>query len=63
MATQTAQYDSTFLTDYSKLQARPSDKGTDPAYIAPGAIEELARYSGVTVDQPEVMIIPQPTAH
>ena len=54
-----ATYDQTFLTDYSKLQPRQSDKGTELAYLAPGAAQNLAKYSAIMVDQPEVMISPQ----
>jgi hypothetical protein len=52
-------YDQTFLTDYSKLTPRQSDKGTEWIYLAPGAKQKLAKYSAVMVDQPEVMISPQ----
>lgn len=54
-----ATYDQTFFADYSKLQARQSDKGTELIYLAPGAKQTLAKYTAVMVDQPEVMISPQ----
>jgi len=53
-----AAYDQSFLTDYSKLQPRTTDKGTDLMYVAPGGIEKLAGKSSVMVDQPEVLISP-----
>lgn len=52
-------FDQTFLTDYGKLEARPAAKGTDYTYIAPGAIDRLAKYNGVMVDQPEILISAQ----
>jgi len=51
-------YDKSFLSDYSKLQSRESEKGTELVYVAPGAGKLLARYSAVMVDQPEVIISP-----
>ncbi len=54
-------YDKTFLTDYSKLQARPSADGkdTDLVYLAPGAFDKVGKYTGILVDQPEVLVSPQ----
>ncbi len=50
-------FDQTFLSDYGKLQARPiADKGTDYVYLAPDLIERLAKYDGIMVDEPEVLI-------
>jgi len=46
--------DSGFLTDYSKLEARSG--AVSRAYVAPGAIDALAAYDAVMVDQPEVLI-------
>jgi Protein of unknown function (DUF3313) len=49
-------YDKSFLTDYSQLQAKPVADGTDLTYLSPGVVRKLARYTGVMVDQPEVSI-------
>jgi hypothetical protein len=54
----THDFDQTFLTDYSKLEAKPTDKGVDYHYVAPGVFDRLAGYKGVMVDQPEVLISP-----
>jgi hypothetical protein len=51
-------YDKTFLTDYSLLKQRASDRGTEFVYIDPQAIDKVAKYSGVMVDQPEILISP-----
>jgi hypothetical protein len=51
-------FDRSFLTDYTKLQPKATEKGTDHTYIAPGAVEKLARYNSVMVDQPEILISP-----
>ena len=56
---QNATFDKTFLSDYTKLTFRKSAKGPEYGYIAPGALEKLANYTGVMVDQPEVIISPQ----
>lgn len=52
-------FDRTFLSDYSKLQARVTVKGADYVYLAPGVADRLARYQGVMVDQPEILISPE----
>jgi hypothetical protein len=51
-------YDQTFLSDYSKLQANPlpNNAGTDLVYIAPGALERAAKYNALMVDEPEVLV-------
>jgi uncharacterized protein DUF3313 len=51
-------YDKTFLSDYSKLQATPlpNNAGTDLVYVPPGTFERLGKYKAVMVDEPEVMI-------
>jgi hypothetical protein len=51
-------YDKTFLSDYSKLQATPlpNNAGTDLLYVAPGAFERLGQYKAIMVDEPEVLI-------
>lgn len=51
-------FDQSFLTDYSKLQPRAIENGTELIYVAPGAVERLAKYNGVMVDQPEVLVSP-----
>lgn len=52
------EYDQTFLSDYSKLQATPlpNNAGTDLLYVPPGVFERLAKYSAIMVDEPEVLI-------
>lgn len=58
-AAQTATFDKTFLSDYSKLQPKTNATGgTELLYVAPGAQEELSKYNGVMVDEPEVLISP-----
>lgn len=52
-------FDRTFLSDYTKLQSRVTPKGADYVYMAPGAVERLAKYNGVMVDQPEILISPE----
>ena len=53
-------YDKSFLTDYTKLQAKPAGTGgTELMYIPPGVFERLVKYNGVMVDQPEVLVSPQ----
>jgi hypothetical protein len=51
-------YDQTFLSDYSKLQATPlpNNAGTDLLYIAPDGFARLAKYTAIMVDEPEVLI-------
>lgn len=52
-------FDRTFLSDYGKLQSRETAKGTEYAYMAPQAVARLAKYQGVMVDQPEILISPE----
>jgi hypothetical protein len=54
-------YDKTFLSDYSKLQATPlpNNMGTDLIYLPPGALTQLDKYNAVMVDEPEVLISPK----
>ena len=47
--------ESGFLNDYSQLQSREGDM-LGRVYIAPGALDALAAYNSVMVDQPEVFI-------
>jgi len=47
--------ESGFLSDYSRLQNREGDM-VNRLYIAPGAIESLAAYNSIMVDQPEVFL-------
>jgi hypothetical protein len=54
-------YDKTFLTNYDLLEPRAPTKTGQPgdmAYVAPGALERLATYNAVMVDQPEVLFSP-----
>ena len=57
-AAQDVTFDKTFLTDYSRLAPRQSDRGTEFVYIAPQAVEKVVKYNGVMVDQPEILISP-----
>ena len=43
-----------FLADYSKLKPVTTASGTDQVYTAPGALERLAAYSAVMIDEPEI---------
>ena len=57
---QDATFDKTFLSDYSMLKPKANATGgTELVYIAPDAIKGLAKYNGVMVDEPEVLISPQ----
>jgi hypothetical protein len=49
--------DSGFLTDYSKLTDGGAS-GFTRAYIAPGALETIARFNKVMIDQPSFVISP-----
>jgi hypothetical protein len=49
-------YDKSFLSDYSQLQAKPVANGTDLTYLPAGTGHKLGQYTGVMVDQPEVLI-------
>jgi hypothetical protein len=51
-------FDQTFLSDYSKLESHQGEQGVDYVYKAPGVFDNLAKYTGVMVDQPEVLISP-----
>jgi Protein of unknown function (DUF3313) len=53
-------YDKSFLNDYSKLQATqlPNSAGTDLVYLPPAVLPQLAKYTAVVVDEPEVLISP-----
>lgn len=46
-----------FLSDYSGLKPA-TDNPFDEMYIAPGALTEVARYTAIMVDQPELFIHP-----
>jgi hypothetical protein len=52
------EYDKTFLSDYSKLQATPlpNNAGTDLLYIPSDVFARLAKYNAIMVDEPEVLI-------
>lgn len=59
LAAENVTFDKTFLTDYSRLVPRQAPNGgTDFAFIAPQAVEAAAKYKGVMVDQPEILISP-----
>ena len=49
-------FDQTFLSDYSKLTTQTSNQGKEYFYKAADAFERAADYTGVMVDQPEVLI-------
>ena len=49
-------FDQTFLSDYSKLTTQTSNQGQEYFYKAADAFERAADYTGVMVDQPEVLI-------
>ena len=57
-ADQTVTFDKSFLTDSSRLVPRPAPGGLDFTYTAPNAIEKVAKYKGIMVDQPEVLMSP-----
>lgn len=59
LANAAGNFDRSFLSDYTKLQSKATDKGTDHMYMAPGVFERLATYNGVMVDQPEILISPE----
>lgn len=49
-----------FLTDYSSLEPF-ADGAADYRYVAPNAFKDLANYSAIVVDQPEIFISPKST--
>lgn len=49
--------DSGFLTDYSNLEPL-AGSGNAKAYVAPGAVDAIARFNKVMVDQPSIIISP-----
>lgn len=53
-----ADFDQTFLEDYSKLQPRTSGEISDLFYAAPDFYERAATFTAVAVDQPYVLISP-----
>lgn len=55
----TGDFDRTFLSDYGKLQSRETAKGIDHVYLPPQVISRLAKYQGVMVDQPEILVSAQ----
>jgi len=44
-----------FMTDYSQL-SKVSDESADYRYMADGALERVANYDAVMIDQPEIFI-------
>lgn len=53
-----ADFDQTFLDDYSKLQPRTSGEISDLFYGSPDLYERVAGFTGVAVDQPHILISP-----
>lgn len=51
-------FDKTFLTDYSLLKPRANDRGAEFVYLAPAVIDKVVTYTGVMVDQPEILVSP-----
>lgn len=49
--------ESTFLSDYSKLQPAP-DNPFDELYIAPDAMKRASQYTAIMIDQPELFVHP-----
>ncbi len=47
-----------FLTDYSLLETREGRFFANRVYIVPNAMEKLAGYNAIAVDQPEIFIAP-----
>jgi len=45
-----------FLSDYAKLKPTSDDPGASWLYVAPGAIEKMADYNAIMIDQPEISI-------
>jgi hypothetical protein len=54
-------YNHDFLSDYSKLVARPLPNGaTDLLWVSPAATpERVSKYTAVMIDQPEILISPK----
>jgi hypothetical protein len=46
-----------FMTDYSQLR-KVGDGSADYRYVAPGAVDRLADYAAVMIDEPEIFIAP-----
>ena len=44
-----------FMTDYTQLE-KITDGSMDYRYVAPGAMDKLAQYNAVMIDQPEIFI-------
>jgi len=53
-----ADFDQGFLDDYSKLQPRSAGEFSDLFYGAPDLFSRISGYTGVALDQPEVLISP-----
>jgi hypothetical protein len=47
--------DSGFLTSYDNLTPSP-EMGFARAYIAPGAIDRIAKFNSIMIDQPEIVV-------
>lgn len=53
-----ADFDQGFLDDYSKLQPRTAGEVSDLFYGAPDLFTRISAYTGVALDQPEILISP-----
>lgn len=53
-----ADFDQTFLEDYSKLQPRSSGQVSDLFYAAPDLYEKAATITAVALDQPHILVSP-----
>jgi hypothetical protein len=51
-------FDKSFLDDYSKLQPRTAGEVSDLFYGAPGLFTRISGYTGVALDQPEILVSP-----
>ncbi len=56
IALPTLAQDSGFMSDYSILQEREGDAAVDRAWIKDGLADQLADFSAVMVDQPEIYL-------
>ena len=57
-AAMAASFDQSFLDDYSKLQPRTAGGISDLFYRAPDLGARISGYTGVALDQPEILISP-----
>ncbi len=54
-----ADFDQSFLDDYSKLQPRSAGEVSDLFYGAPGLFTKISGYVGIALDQPEILVSPE----